>query len=1177
MEGANKMKTKSKIITEILLVAVLLFLSQINNEKGIGYVEGATFGKAYGAGYYDTSRYMAGDIAVGIFFTPGTADNWTPEEIDNSFSRICDILNQFIHEEPNANISFTFIKEIDEWGMPKAPPTDTTARFDYVNNLRNTYNTAWAFMIDVKKGYAHPITTRPCIRIGSYYISEGTLHHETMHLFGAADQYASTGPTARYGYLNVVNANSEYNNGKGYFGGAGEGAPDLMNHGGPIGVYSRGQIGWRDSDGDGILDPLDTYPDTKINSKTGTNPFSYSGSAEDKACLNETKASYHNNITINSISKVEYRINGSAWQKAIPTDGTFDYAYEDFTFATPALKDGVYTIEVRSTNSVGNQEISYARNALTVTGSAVTNTIPFPAFTIRPKERSIDTNFIFDASESTDLENDGFALQIRWDFDNDGMWNTPFSTDKITSFRYSTSGTKTVKLEVIDSEGLTSSVTKQVDVAAINIPPKASFTVTPENNHGDNTFEVVLDASSSYDGEDDVSELQVCWDFEDDGVWDTGYSNNLITEHTYSLAGDISKHYRMRVEIKDIIGNTSQATRDVWAVTYNHPPLLEQSFELNAGVLCVLDASDHDTGTTWDGLLEYRWDFENDGVWDTTFSESSYVTLPASYQNNSIVCEVKDRFDATSRAIFVNDPTPPPAPAVTDEGESTTYTYQLYAQWTCQDPESAIVEYQYRITQDSPTGVVIREWTSTGVDNYVTAGGLDLIGGKTYYFGVKAKNAAGLWSKVGYSDGITVIVEPHTTSISPISASIGDEVAITGYNFGSTQGNGYVEFYDGIQAQIQSWSDTEIVFKVTKSTGGNVRVSVVNEYGRSNEVDLSITLTWGDVSGNGSISGMDAAMVAQYLAGITSLSDEQKRVADVTQNGEITTLDADVIARYRVGLISSLPVTNHAPELDNPGNRTVALGKSVEFKLNAADPDADTLRFSGNNLPSGATLDAASGEFSWQPTQGQVGSHPITFLVSDGELSDSETIAITVNALTQPKISYISPRLGGVGTRLFIRGENFLSHHAYKSRVVFSGSRGSQDARKLSWRDTIILCYVPDLPAGTYDVTIINKDGAQSTPYTFEIISVQEIDQIVPSQGTAESEVILYGKHFVRENEYIRVYMYGPGGRGYIRILSTNDNRIVFKVPRFRSPGRYTVRVLTNRGWSNYAYFEFNM
>lgn len=114
-----------------------------------------------------------------------------------------------------------------------------------------------------------------------------------------------------------------------------------------------------------------------------------------------------------------------------------------------------------------------------------------------------------------------------------------------------------------------------------------------------------------------------------------------------------------------------------------------------------------------------------------------------------------------------SDPIPPTIPQVTDEGAYTSRKDQLYASWSSSDPVSGISEYKYKITQDSSLGTVVRDWTSTGTYNNVTAGALSLQEGKAYYFAVKAKNGAGTESQPGYSDGITV------DSLSPLTIDSG--------------------------------------------------------------------------------------------------------------------------------------------------------------------------------------------------------------------------------------------------------------------------------------------------------------------------------------------------------------------------------------------------------------------
>ncbi|MFH1230375.1 MAG: hypothetical protein V1709_02645 [Planctomycetota bacterium] len=503
------------------------------------------FGKGIGAGYYDTSLYMAGDIAVGIFFVAGSKGNWMSVDINSVYDEICEALSQFIDDEPNAHIKFTFIKEVDEQGNPKSSPLN---EWDYVNDLRNIYNTHWAYKINVFNGYdrANAYYFGPSTRIYKDDLRNGyVVRHETMHIFGAEDQYKDAKRSAVYkkGYLNIINANSEYNDGKGYFNGAGEGQKDIMISDGPIGVYSRGQIGWRDSDGDGTLETLDTFPDTVIGDRIGVNPFTYNGESVDIPLLNPV--SYYGSVTINTITGVEYRVKKGSWVSpwclAEAKDGSYDYGKEEFSFSLSELSSGRYTVEVRALNSVGNKESSYAMDEIEIAGSLVNNVRPYASFSITPEKGSIETLFTFDASESSDFE-DGEGVEVRWDFENDGIWD---SETKVSKFiRYSDPGVKTIRLEVRDIGGLAHSITKSLLVADSNISPKAFFRVTPENIHQEaNPYTFQLDASGCYDGEDELTDLKIRWDFEDDGVWDTEYLNyldNLTVEHSYNFPDSYS-------------------------------------------------------------------------------------------------------------------------------------------------------------------------------------------------------------------------------------------------------------------------------------------------------------------------------------------------------------------------------------------------------------------------------------------------------------------------------------------------------------------------------------------------------------------------------------------------------------------------------------------------------------
>ena len=95
---------------------------------------------------------------------------------------------------------------------------------------------------------------------------------------------------------------------------------------------------------------------------------------------------------------------------------------------------------------------------------------------------------------------------------------------------------------------------------------------------------------------------------------------------------------------------------------------------------------------------------------------------------------------------------------------------------------------------------------------------------------------------------------------------------------------------------------------------------------------------------------------------------------------------------------------NRKPTIDNISSQTVEEGSSVSFTASASDPDNEDsgkLKFSSSNLPSGASLDASSGEFSWTPSVGQAGSYSVKVKVSDDKDSAETTVKIKVTAKPQ--------------------------------------------------------------------------------------------------------------------------------------------------------------------------------
>ncbi len=114
---------------------------------------------------------------------------------------------------------------------------------------------------------------------------------------------------------------------------------------------------------------------------------------------------------------------------------------------------------------------------------------------------------------------------------------------------------------------------------------------------------------------------------------------------------------------------------------------------------------------------------------------------------------------------------------------------------------------------------------------------------------------------------------------------------------------------------------------------------------------------------------------------------------------------------------------NQPPILDTIGDKTITEGQTLSFQLTGIDPDGDPITFSAGG-PSGSFFDTSTNTFTWKPNYSQAGSYTAVFNISDGELSDSETITIVVkNAIlptptlqnTPPILTILDPDVNNSG------------------------------------------------------------------------------------------------------------------------------------------------------------------
>ena len=255
----------------------------------------------------------------------------------------------------------------------------------------------------------------------------------------------------------------------------------------------------------------------------------------------------------------------SADYNLVATNGTTTV---NASFATTAAGVGFVDVEQPRTN------------ATNVTVYDLVGPLPPPNapptvdFVWAPTVGDTSTVFTFTAQASDDQDLPS-SIQVRWDWTGDGTRDTAWSTTKTATHSFSSTGNETVVVQAIDSGGLTATQSHVVQVTAPppppppppppNAPPTVDFTWTPTS--GDTSTVFTFTAQPS-DDRDPLNTIQVRWDWNDDGTWDTPRTTTKTATHAFSAAGD----YTVVVRAIDSGGLTTSKSHVVSIVALPPPP-----------------------------------------------------------------------------------------------------------------------------------------------------------------------------------------------------------------------------------------------------------------------------------------------------------------------------------------------------------------------------------------------------------------------------------------------------------------------------------------------------------------------------------------------------------------------------------------------------------------------------
>jgi hypothetical protein len=176
---------------------------------------------------------------------------------------------------------------------------------------------------------------------------------------------------------------------------------------------------------------------------------------------------------------------------------------------------------------------------------------------------------------------------------------------------------------------------------------------------------------------------------------------------------------------------------------------------------------------------------------------------------------------------------------------------------------------------------------------------------------------------------------------------------------------------------------------------------------------------------------------------------------------------------------------NRPPTIDPVENKSANEGQTLSFTLTAKDEDTDDqLKYTIDNLPTGAKLDENSGKFEWQPSFDQAGEYSLTASVTDGTSNNSTTFSLQVaNVNRAPEIDAGSNQSVTAGETVSVRigakdadGDNL----SYKSDNLPGGASLNASDGSFSWATS-------DDDVGSHKVAVSVTDGTDSVETSFNI------------------------------------------------------------------------------------------
>jgi hypothetical protein len=746
---------------------------------------------------------------------------------------------------------------------------------------------------------------------------------------------------------------------------------------------------------------------------------------------------------------------------------------------------------------------------------------------------------------------------VEWDFNYNGQTFNPsvFGTDLEATTWFSTTGPRTIAVQLTDDLGIVQLVTLDVTVGTASFDP-GTLSIQPDTSTPATGSPVTFSLTSATGSVPAFT--SVAWDFNYD--WNTFQANASGVAPSATTTFDTAGTRTVAAQLTDAQGNTQILTFDV-VVTDPAPPV--QNLSITAGsdpivvgqnVTFTIGAETGSvpafTSVAWD--FNYDWNAFNPSVSGTATSVS---TTFGSGGEQTVAAQVTDASGNTQIITFdVSVQDAPPAPSLSIAADSDSVFTGRTVTFTLGNDNGALptytsiawdFNYDGQTFRPSVTGAATSVTTSFNTSGgYVVAAQVTDASGNTQIVTTNESVSdapTGQLSITASADTI-VVGDPVTFSL---ASATGDPVAYTSVAWDFN--------YDG-QTFQPSVTSTVAAISTTFSTPGTqtVAAQVTDAAGNVQTITLDITIEGGtplDAVGPLSIvanndNGTDLTTIHTGDSVTFTVTDAEGNVppaftsvawdfnydgrtfnpsvtgtglsADATFNTPGTQTVAALVTDDAGGttiVTAQVTIAYPPPTVTLPADMTVAVGTPVVLDVVASDPSGIAsvswqFSYDGQDYQTDPTLTTLTPTYTF-PTYGQY-SVLVTVTANDGQTTE-DSFTVTATEVTPTAGLTVSGPINEGQAETFTL--NTISPDTLDTVSILADWRGTGTFKQLNPEDltvnangTVSFTHVYDnnsAPQNVYPVEIrVEDDGGQFTDYTADVVVNDVAPQATLTAGT---------------------------------------------------------------------------